>query len=177
MGKSGEFVVKFSGLGIGKHHFEFEADDKFFEKLENSLIAQGKVSVKMEMDKKATHLELNFTLSGTVGEVCDRCSVDYNQPVSGEFKMFVKFGDAYEEADDELIIIPRGDHELDVSQMLYEFITLSLPLRKVPCEEQNDTSICDNEVLSRIAGEALPTEEDSTNPFKDILGGLQDRMN
>lgn len=179
MGKSSEFIVRFSGLGIGKHQFEFLAEDWFFEQLENSLIARGAVKVKMEMDKKSTHLGLFFTLEGSVGEVCDRCSVDYDQSVSGEFKMFVKFGDAYEDVDDELIIIPRGDHELDVAQMVYEFIGLSIPLRKVPCEVLNDTSMCDKAVLDRIAGEAMDTDEEdnSTSPFKDILGGLKDRMN
>jgi uncharacterized protein len=179
MGKSGEFIVRFSGLGIGKHQFEFLADDRFFEQLENSLITRGAVNIKMEMDKKSTHLGLFFTLEGSVGEVCDRCSVEYSQPVQGEFKMFVKFGDAYEDVDDELIIIPRGDHELDVSQMVYEFIGLSIPLRKVPCEVLNDTTMCDQAVLDRISGEALDTEEqdNSTSPFKDILGGLKDRMN
>lgn len=175
MGKLREFVVKFSGLSIGSHHFEFEVNDRFFEQLEDSLIRSGDVKVMMELVKKATHLELSFTLSGEVGEVCDRCAVDYRQPVSGEYRMFVKFGDALEEVDDELMMIPHGSYELDVSQMVYEFIGLSIPLRRVPCETTGDTSICDRSVLDRIS-EPL-TDSDAKNPFKAILGSLKDRMN
>lgn len=174
MGKSNQFAVRFSGLSIGKHHFEFDVDNGFFEQIERSLIRTGNVKVKMEMERKSTHLGLFFTLDGEVGEVCDRCSVDYRQAVSGEYRMFVKFGDAMEEADEELLIIPRGDHELDVSQMIYEFISLSIPLKKVPCETLGDTTICDRTVLDRIT---TPLSTDENNPFKAVLGGLKDRMN
>lgn len=175
MGKLRDFVVKFSGLSSGTHHFEFDANDRFFEQLEDSLISSGDVKVMMELVKKATHLELLFTLSGEVGEVCDRCAVDYRQPMSREYRMFVKFGDTLEEVDDELMMIPHGSHELDVSQMVYEFIGLSLPLRKVPCETTGDTTMCDKTVLDRIA-EPL-ADNDAQSPFKAILGSLKDRMN
>lgn len=175
MGKLRDFVVKFSGLSIGKHQFEFDADDRFFEQLEDSLIRSGDVKVMMTLDRKATHLGLQFTLSGEVGEVCDRCAVDYRQPIGGEYRMFVKFGDALEEVDDELMMIPHGSYELDVSQMVYEFIGLSIPLRRVPCETTGDTSMCDRTVLDRIS-EPL-TGNDAQNPFKAILGNLKDRMN
>jgi uncharacterized metal-binding protein YceD (DUF177 family) len=175
MGKLRDFIVKFSGLSNGTHHFEFDANDRFFEQLEDSLIRSGDVKVMMTMEKKATHLELSFSLSGDVLEVCDRCAVDYPQPVSGEYRMFVKFGESLEEVDDELMTIPHGTHELDVSQMVYEFIGLSIPLRKVPCETAGDTSLCDRAVLGRIS-EPL-TDNDTHSPFKAILGNLKDRMN
>ncbi len=175
MGKLREFVVKFSGLSTGVHHFEFDANDRFFEQLEDSLIRSGDVKVQMTMDKKATHLGLSFHLSGEVGEICDRCAVDYRQHVSGEYRMFVKFGDALEEVDDELMMIPHGSHELDISQMVYEFIGLSVPLRKVPCEATGDTSLCDRTVLDRISEPLADNETQS--PFKAILGNLKDRMN
>lgn len=175
MGKLREFVVKFSGLSTGVHHFGFDVNDRFFEQLEDSLIRSGDVEVKMTMDKRPTHLELTFSLCGEVGEQCDRCAVDYRQSVSGEYRMFVKFGETEEEVDDELMTIPHGSFELDVSQMVYEFIGLSLPLRKVPCETTGDTSLCDRTVLDRIS-EPL-TDNDTQNPFKAILGNLKDRMN
>jgi len=175
MGKLRDFVVKFSGLSTGAHRFEFDANDRFFEQLEDSLIRAGDVKVMMELVKKATHLELSFTLSGHVVDECDRCAVDYHQPVSGEYRMFIKFGDALEDVDDELMMIPHGSYELDVSQMVYEFIGLSIPLRKVPCETTGDTSMCDQSVLDRIS-EPL-TDNDAQSPFKAILGNLKDRLN
>ncbi|MCF8257775.1 MAG: DUF177 domain-containing protein [Flavobacteriales bacterium] len=175
MGKLRDLVVKFSGLSIGTHHFEFALNDRFFEQLEDSLIRSGDVKVMMTLEKKSTHLELSFTLGGEVGETCDRCAVDYRQSIEGEFRMFVKFGDAFEEVDDELMTVPHGTYELDVSQMVYEFIGLSIPLRKVPCETTGDTSVCDRAVLDRIS-EPL-TDNESHSPFKAILGNLKDRMN
>jgi uncharacterized protein len=175
MGNSRGLTVRFSGLSNGSHSFDRKADDAFFERMEDSLIVSGDVDVVLELVKKPTHLELHFRISGEVGEVCDRCAVDYRQAVSGEYRMFVKFADTFEEVDDELMTVPHGTYELDLSQMVYEFIGLSLPLRKVPCEMSGDTSLCDRAVLDRIS-EPL-SDNDADNPFKAVLGSLKGRMN
>jgi uncharacterized protein len=175
MGNSRDLVIKFAGLSNGAHRFDLKAGDAFFEQLEDSLIASGDVDVVLELVKKSSHLELHFKLAGEVSETCDRCAVDYRQPVSGEYRMFVKFAETFEEVDDELMTVPHGTYELDLSQMVYEFIGLSLPLRKVPCEENGDTTLCDRAVLERISESTADNE--SNNPFKAVLGGLKDRLN
>lgn len=175
MGNSQNLTVKFSGLSNGTHRFDLKIGDTFFERMEDSLIATGDVNVVLDLVKKPSHLELHFTLNGEVGETCDRCAIDYRQAVSGEYRMFVKFAETYEEVDDELMTVPHGTYELDLSQMVYEFIGLSLPLRKVPCELEGDTIMCDKAVLDRIS--ESNTENESNNPFKAVLGGLKDRMN
>jgi uncharacterized protein len=175
MGNSRDLVLKFAGLSNGSHRFDLKAGDAFFEQMEDSLIASGDVEVVLDLLKKPSHLELNFTLSGEVGETCDRCAVGYRQAISGKYRMFVKFAETFEEVDDELMTVPHGTYELDLSQMVYEFIGLSLPLRKVPCEVTRDTSLCDRSVLDRISESSADNE--SNNPFKAVLGGLKDRLN
>lgn len=174
MGKSNEFIVQFSGLKLGIHQFEFSVDDTFFEKLDYSPIKHGEVIVNLELDKKPAMLSLNFKLSGWIGEVCDRCAVDYHQKLNGEHQVFVKFGEEYDEPDDNLIILPHEAYELDVTQLIYEFIGLNVPLKKVPCEEDGDTSICDQETLKAL--ENSDSEEEKENPLWAELNKIKDQL-
>ncbi len=174
MGKSNAFMVPFSGLKLGIHNFEFAVDNSFFEKLEYSPITEGEVDVNLALEKKSSMMVLNFELSGWVGETCDRCTVDYQQQLKGENKIYVKFGDDYDEPDDNLIVIPREAYELDVTQLIYEFIGLSIPIRKVPCEENGDTTICDKETLKVL--EDSESEQDNNNPLWVELNKIKDQL-
>jgi uncharacterized metal-binding protein YceD (DUF177 family) len=44
-------------------------------------------------------------------------------------KLLVRFGDTYN--DEELLVLPFGEFELDIAQYIYEMIALSVPLRRV----------------------------------------------
>jgi uncharacterized metal-binding protein YceD (DUF177 family) len=43
-------------------------------------------------------------------------------------KLLVRFGDTYN--DEELLVLPFGEFELDIAQYIYEMIALSVPLRR-----------------------------------------------
>ena len=117
---------------------------------------------------------LDFELTGWVGANCDRCTVEYRQPLSGEHQLYVKFGDEYEEMDETLLVIPHESYELDVSQLIYEFIQLNVPLRKIPCEENGDTSMCDRETLKVL--EATETDGKSSSPLWAELNRIRDQL-
>lgn len=174
MARSSAFTIQFSGLKLGKHNFELRVDDTFFEKLEYSQVKTGEIEVLLELDKKSTMLVLDFKLNGWVGEECDRCMIDYKQQLNGEYRIYVNFGEEYDELDDSLLVIPRESYELDVSQLIYEFIGVNIPLRKVPCEENGDMSICDNKALEVLA--ASTPEENSNNPLWVKLNEIKDQL-
>ncbi|MCB0756021.1 MAG: DUF177 domain-containing protein [Flavobacteriales bacterium] len=174
MDKTADFKVQFSGLKLGVHTFEFVVDNTFFEKLEYSPIDQGEVVVQVELEKKSSMLVLNFGIDGWVMENCDRCAVEYQQHVIGEHRIYVKFGDEYDEPDEDLLVLPREAYEIDLSQLIYEFIGLNIPLKKVPCDEDGDTSICDKETLKLL--ESAASEEEKTNPLWAKLNEIKDQL-
>lgn len=174
MEKSSVFIVQFSGLKLGKHNFEFVVDDTFFEKLDYSQVKQGRIEVNVELEKKSSMLILNFDLNGWIGENCDRCAVDFQQKLTGEHQVYVKFGDDFDELDDNLLVIPRESYELDVSQLIYEFIGLNVPQKKVPCEESGDTSICDQDTLSILEGSE--TDKEVPNPMWVAMNKIKDQL-
>ena len=48
-----EFEIPFVGLKIGKHNFEYQIDNKFFEYFEYEEFNDVNVDVNLELDKKA----------------------------------------------------------------------------------------------------------------------------
>ena len=58
--------------------------------------------------------------------------------------------------------------------MIYEFIQLNVPLRKIPCEENDDTSLCDQETLKVL--EASETDGKSSNPLWAELNKIKDQL-
>lgn len=160
-----QFKIQFGGLAPGSHLFEAEIDNSFFEHLEFSEIRQAQVHVEMELIKQNNVMSVIFRLTGKVGTECDRCLKDFFVPVDARHEMVLKHGNP-EESTDEIIVLPPGAHELDVAQLIYEFLVLSLPLRKVPCE-LFDNFECDKEVLVKLGD--VETENPEPGPEQESI--------
>lgn len=158
MSSENEYVIQFSGLKLGTHSFEFEIGKAFFESFEYSDIQDCMVNVKMDMEKSSTMLVLLFDVEGTVDFPCDRCLEPVSLPIEGNYRQVVKFSD-YEESneDDEIIILPTAEYEIDVKKLLYDFIMLSIPLKKA-----HEVGECDDELVAKLNDflvEELPEED------------------
>jgi len=98
-----------------------------------------------------------FNLSGNVSTSCDRCDDPIDVPVKGQFRLVYKF--ALEPSEDETLIVLHPDsYEMDVSDNLYELITVSMPARAVHKE-----GLCNEEMLSLISQYTVhqgPSEND-----------------
>jgi uncharacterized protein len=158
MGKS-QYKIQFGGLSVGEHQFEFEITDKFFDFFAGSEITKAKIAVKANLIKQNNLLQIIFDFDGTVGLSCDRCLVDYNQPIFGREKLVIKHGNP-DESTDEIIVLKEGLDEVDFSQYLFEYITLSLPSRRVPCEDdENEIDVtCDQQTLSKFYETKIDSE-------------------
>ena len=84
-------------------------------------------------------LEINFKHSGTVNVPCDLTGEQFDLPIKGKIKLVVQFGEEFNNDNDELLILPHGEHQIDFSQYIYEMIVLSVPLKRVRPLVINDT--------------------------------------
>jgi uncharacterized metal-binding protein YceD (DUF177 family) len=55
-------------------------------------------------------------------------------------------------------VVPIGENHFDVSPFIYEFIHLSLPVRRVHPDNEQGESTCDPEVI-RLLEEKQPSSE------------------
>ena len=170
MGKS-QYVIQFGGLSVGEHQFEFDITEKFFEQFNDSEITKANIKVNVTVIKQNSLLQFLFDFVGTVNLSCDRCLIDYDCPISGQEKLVVKYGNP-DESNDELLVLHEGLDEAEISQYLFEYIELSIPGRRVPCEEEDLEVECDEETLKKF-NELKVEEETVPNGNWDKLKNIQ----
>ncbi len=142
MGKFSQYEIPLRSLSEGKHEFKYQIDNKFFSLLnDDSLdIKKGNFNVDVSVKKTSTTFELGFEIKGKAFVPCDRCLDEMAMDVDTKNRLIVKFGAGYSEESDEIVIIPEEDGVINIAWFLYEFIALSLPIRKVhPPGECNKT--------------------------------------
>ena len=126
-----EYLIPFVGLKIGKHQFDYQIDNTFFKNFDYDEFNDVSVKVDIVLEKKSTMLELDFKHKGTVNVPCDVSGEEFDLPIKGKLKLLVKFGDAFNDENEELLILPHGEFQVNVAQYIYESIVLSVPLRIV----------------------------------------------
>ena len=155
------YNIAFKGLSQGKHDFDFTIDKKFFEAFESDLIEDGTVDVRVTLDKQSALMVLWFKISGTLSVTCDRCLEPYSQKVKSENRIFVKFGDEDFSEGDDVIWLSVNDYQVNVAQLIYEFIVLSLPLHRVHPDDEDGNSTCNPDMLERLSAmQAIISDED-----------------
>src|SRR5690606_13124903 len=159
-----EFLIQFAGLKQGKHQFEFEIGKAFFDDFNFEEFNDVNVKVNLVLEKKSTMLELSFKHKGTVNVPCDLTTEDFDLPIKGKLNLIVKFGDEYNNDNDELLILPHGEFQVDVSQYIYEMIVLSVPSKRVHPGVKDGTIA--PEVLSKL-NELAPKEEQKVEEDKN----------
>jgi uncharacterized metal-binding protein YceD (DUF177 family) len=155
------YEIAFKGLKEGKHQFDYELDEKFFEKFENSEVEKGTIDAQVVLIKSSALLTLEMTVKGQVELMCHRCLDNYWQPVYGESRLFIKFGAESDEMSHDLIVIPNNSDHINAAQYLYELVILSLPIMHVHLPDQNGKSTCNTEMIKKL-NQYLVTEEEST---------------
>ena len=126
-----EYLIPFVGLKIGKHQFDCQIDNTFFKNFDYNEFNDVSVKVDIVLEKKSTMLELDFKHKGTVNVPCDVSGEEFDLPIKGKLKLLVKFGDAFNDENEELLVLPHGEFQVNVAQYIYESIILSVPLRRI----------------------------------------------
>jgi uncharacterized metal-binding protein YceD (DUF177 family) len=161
-----EYIIQFVGLGLGLHDYTFEVGDSFFQDLDYSEIKHANIHVNLHLLKQSQMMVLEFEIGGTVKSECDLCTGEFDLVLEGTHKLIVKVGGSDTgNDDDDIITIAANEHELDLAQYIYEYIALSLPIKRVHPEDKNGKSTCDKEVLEKLDEFLLEEEkEEETDP-------------
>jgi uncharacterized metal-binding protein YceD (DUF177 family) len=172
-----EYIIQFVGLSLGLHEYKFEVGDSFFKDFEYSEIKQANIVVNLKLLKQSQMMVLEFEIGGTVKAECDLCTGEFHLPLNGTHKLIVKVGgsDTGNE-DDDIITIAANEHELDLTQYIYEYITLTLPIKRVHPLDKKGNSTCDKDVLNKLEEfitEEEKDEEENIDPRWDNLKNIK----
>jgi len=126
-----DFDISFIGIKDGMHQFEYEIDNKFFDFFNYDEFYNSKVKVVLSFLKKPTMFELIFNCNGWVEVDCDLTGERFHQPIDASMDLIVKFGDEYNDENEELVTIPHADYKMNVAQYMYEAIVLTVPIKRI----------------------------------------------
>lgn len=166
MEKMRDYDIEFIKLKLGEHKFEYHLNSEFFKAFNSSLSAED-IQVDLLFQKSNNMFTLTFELKGKVETDCDRCLSPIQLPIESEHTVIVKVTEYPIESEDDLIYIGAHEYKINIAQHLYDFVNLSLPIKKT-CSDVGKT--CDPSVTANITstidvdnGDSMPerdTDED-----------------
>lgn len=180
MRREKEFDIAFSGLKIGTHEFEFQIANDFFDLFEYDEFNSVNVDVKATLIKKETLMELYLSQTGTVNIPCDVTGENFDLPIESNWQIIIKFGEEYNDDNEELLIIPYSEYQVNIAQYIYEMIALSVPVKRVHPSIAADYEVDDfdeddfdflqeyNEDDFADVDEDDPTDDSNQNKNKEI---------
>jgi len=133
VGKFSFYNISLRSLPEGNSSYDYLIDNEFFKLINDndSDLKRGKVNVILNVQRKGNIFDMKFELNGNVFIPCDRCLDDIQIEILSGNRLIVKFGKEYSEESDEIVIIPETEGEINVAWFLYEFISLSIPMKHV----------------------------------------------
>ncbi len=164
MKKISEYSIPFQGLKQGKHLFNFQVDRHFFGSFEEALLEEGDIELEVAFEKRPGMFVLDFSFEGTIQVNCDLCAEERDLPIEGKEQLLVKFSEEGGEEEQVIYLLP-GETELNIAQQAYEFICLSVPMRRVPCANEEGDPTCDSNVLDYLSSDDVESEEETINPI------------
>ena len=132
MDKYRNYDVAFSGLKNGKHELTFNITQEFFDLFETEQeFTDAQIEAKVFLEKHTTFLDFLVKIKGTVNLICDISNEEFTDPIENEIKILVKFGEEYDDSNEEIITIPIADSHFNVAQLIFEAVVLSIPMKKI----------------------------------------------
>ncbi|PWL39945.1 hypothetical protein DKG77_03710 [Flagellimonas aquimarina] len=173
MMKLKEFFIPFSGLKLGKHEFEYDIDNTFFESFEYQEFNDASVHITAILDKMNNMMELDIEAKGTVNVDGDLTGEPFDQPILSNLHLVIKFGEEYDDENDEILVIPHGEHKVNISQYIYEMLVLAVPQKRIHPGVLDGT--LQSEILDKLEElqpKEVKEESENTDPRWDDLKKL-----
>lgn len=178
MKNSRVFEIAWQGLKLGEHELIFDLDDKFLMwKYPETEYKQLNVQIKVTFDKQVNFFMFHFNIDGSLVVPCDRCGEEFELSLWDEFDLLVKLNDVEDEdqieEEADVVFISRSETVLDISDWLYEFLMLSIPLQKIHPLDAKGHDTCNPDVLAFLKQSAEALEQENKNTIWKGLDSIK----
>ncbi len=171
MGGLKGFKIDIISLANKQHEFDFAIDNRLLSMYEHSLVEKGEGECHLTMDKSETMLTLKFQIEAQVELICDRSLDKFDYPVSLEETLIMKFGEDNYSLSEDVIVIKDDTDSINVSEYIYEFISLAVPLKKLhPRYEAIEDELPE---IVYTTTEGSDSKTDNTDPRWEALKKLK----
>ena len=178
MKNSRVFEIAWQGLKLGEHELIFDLDDKFLMwKYPETEYKQLNVQIKVTFDKQVNFFMFHFNIDGSLVVPCDRCGEEFELSLWDESDLLVKLNDVEDEdqieEEADVVFISRSETVLDISDWLYEFLMLSIPLQKIHPQDAKGNDTCNPDVLAFLKQSAEALEQENKNTIWKGLDSIK----
>lgn len=157
------YRIALSSLEDKTYQYQMVGDRHFFEAFDSEWIENGHFTAEVELDKSPTMVQVKLQLNGALHLICDRSLEAFEEPFSISEKLIFKFSDHSEDLGDNLYLVDRKAAELDLSQDIYDFIALQVPMKKLHPKFRTEADASEEDLF------LYSTEkEDQDKPSEDI---------
>jgi len=171
VGKFTAYKLPLKNLSAGIHEYEYKLTGQFFKDMESTDVRDAEVGVHLTVVYRDDVYYLDFKFIGDVVLLCDRCLDDLHFPIDTDYHIKVKYGDEYRDDSDDVLEIPESDSELNVAYMMYDTVSLAIPIKHVHQPGKCNRAMS---ALLRKHRTIVPDDEDSA--FEDQLIDEMDVM-
>ena len=154
-------------LSDKQHVYTFKSDDSFFALFEQGLLKKGTFQTRLILDKSPTMLVLRFQIEGWVELICDRTLEPFRHPIQISQQLIMKYGEENKELTDEIEIITRDTQRINVAHYIFEFIGLSLPMKKLHPSLQDQPAEAETEEGILVYRSERSTDAEATEAASD----------
>ena len=168
------FIIPLNGLTAGKNEFFLHAGKEFFDSFDNEEIFDADLQIRVLVEKSGRYIGVDCDIDGEVTVECDRCLDMLDMPIDTQVRLSVKFGDeeALEVGQDgerEVIFVKEDEAELDMSQIVYDYACLALPMQRT-----HEPGECNPDAMKYYGApeEVSVVADEDVNPFaalKDLF--------
>ncbi len=169
------YIVSLINIKNQDNNFNYEITNDFFECFDYGDIKEGAVDCNLDIIKENDTYTFLFHFEGKVKVTCDRCLDEFDYSIKQDYKLFVKQGNYTNEDAEDIVILSFEENEINISQYIYEYIHLALPLQKIHPDDKKGKSTCNAEMLKKI--EELSQQEESNNQEIDPRWDVLKKMN
>ena len=172
-----EFSIPFSVLKQGRHKFEYTIENTFLKSFGYDEFNEVKVNIEVILNVMSTVMELEIVSRGVVNIDCDLTSEPYNQNVDSSMELVVKFGDEYNDEDDDgILIIPHRKNQINVAQYIYEMLVFAVPIKRVHPGVLDGTLESDAiKKLEELRPKEIKEDKEESDPRWDALKKINNR--
>jgi DUF177 domain-containing protein len=133
-----EFDINIYNLSCKRYNYNYKIDRSFFDWFKDPLVQKGSLEVWVDLEKTETFIALDFQIDGSIELECDRSLDKFQHPLHFREYLIYKFGEEEVEISDDVYVIPADTQQLNLARIIYEFIRVAVPMKKLHPRYEQD---------------------------------------
>lgn len=163
------YVLEHRILGNGTHPMQFKLDENFFKLFEYSQYKNGNIIVDSLITINNSEIIGHFNFKGFIETQCDICLDNFNLPIDFTTDIVFKLSESISENNpsDEIVYIANSENKIYLEKHFYDYIILSLPIKKTHPVDKQGNRKCNPEILKKL--EEYKSSDTKKDPRWDKL--------